>query len=89
VCGIGRVRQLLIDFEFSAFEEPQRIGHPENLSHFLGIDVLKWYHPSAFVRHQENTRKAVPPAKINPKTMRSTKTYTGLRIRFFKIEGKI
>jgi hypothetical protein len=48
------------------FEEPQKGGHPENLNQFLGIDVLEWYHPSVFVRQQENTRKGVPPAQKSP-----------------------
>jgi len=68
---------------------PQSSQTNTALIQFLGINVLEWYHPSAFVRHQENTRKAVPPAKINPKAMRFTKTSIGLRIRFLEFEGKI
>ena len=45
------------------FEEPQRVGHPEKLNQFLGVDVLKWYDPSVFVRQWENTRKDLPPAR--------------------------
>ena len=37
--------------------KPERVGHPEKLKQFLGVDVLKWYHP--IVRTMQ---KGGPPA---------------------------
>jgi hypothetical protein len=35
---------------------------PEKQNQFLHIDVMEWYHPSVFVRQQENTRTGAQPA---------------------------
>jgi hypothetical protein len=40
----------------------ERVGHPEELKQFLGVDVLEWYH-STVQKYQQEKRERVghPP----------------------------
>jgi len=43
--------------------KPERIGHPEKVNQFLGVDVPEWYHPNWMPRQEEKLRKGAPPAR--------------------------
>ena len=47
--------------------KPERVGHPKKLKQSLGVDVLKWYHPTV-----GKMQKGGPPAtrKTKPVTLR-------------------
>jgi len=40
-----------VDWVFSQVQ-PERVGHPEKLNQFLGVDVLEWYHAIVNARQQ-------------------------------------
>ena len=35
--------------------KPERVGHPEQRNQSLGVDVLKWYHPTVLAVNKTNT----------------------------------
>jgi hypothetical protein len=34
----------------------ERVGHPEKLNQFLGVDVLEWYYPTVRIRQVKNAK---------------------------------
>jgi hypothetical protein len=38
------------------FETPQKVGHPESLNQFLGVDVLESYHVFVTKDQAENAK---------------------------------
>jgi hypothetical protein len=38
-------------------------GHPESLYQFLGVDVLEWYNPSEYARHEKKRGRVGHPPK--------------------------
>jgi hypothetical protein len=43
--------------------ETERVGHPEKLDQFLGVDVLEWYHLSVSSRQQKKYERVGHPPK--------------------------
>jgi hypothetical protein len=54
----------------------ERVGHPEKLNQFLGVDVLEWYHPYVGCRQEEKMRKGGPPAERHPFLSQFEKIWT-------------
>ena len=41
----------------------EMVGHPQQPSQFLGVDVLEWYHPLVRVREEKKNERVARPAE--------------------------